>query len=52
VDLNTLVLDLPAGVVLVTAQRTNNQEQILVWAQNASPSATFSQFLLTPVSGS
>jgi probable HAF family extracellular repeat protein len=50
VDLNTLTLDLPAGVVLVSAQRINKQGQILVWARK-SASEPLSQFLLTPVAG-
>jgi probable HAF family extracellular repeat protein len=50
-DLNTLTLDLPAGMILVTAQRITNEGLILVSAQK-SPSEPVTQFLLTPVSGS
>ena len=51
VDLNTLALDLPAGVVLVSAQRITNQGLILVSARK-SASEPLTQFLLTPVAGS
>jgi probable HAF family extracellular repeat protein len=51
VDLNTLTLDLPAGVVLESAQRITNQGLILVSARK-SPDEPLTQFLLTPVAGS
>jgi len=50
VDLNTLALDLPAGVALVSAQRIANQGLILVSARKRQ-SEPLTQFLLTPVAG-
>jgi probable HAF family extracellular repeat protein len=49
-DLNTLTVDLPAGVTLTNAQRINNRGLILVWARTAADQP-LTQFLLTPVSG-
>jgi probable HAF family extracellular repeat protein len=47
-DLNTLTVDLPAGVTLTIAQRINNRGLILAWAQT-SPDQLPTQYLLTPV---
>jgi probable HAF family extracellular repeat protein len=49
-DLNTLTVDLPAGLTLTNAQRINNRGLILVWARTAADQP-LTQFLLTPVSG-